>query len=333
MIDQVIAEKYNRLHLIGQGTCGRVFLCQDRNSLEFNAIKIDTSSNRALIHNERIILEMLKGLQGIPRLIDFGDEDEYSYVVLQLLGQSLEDRFIELNRKFPFEDFLQYSQQILSILESIHNRNIIHRDLKPRQILFGPESNRNSLFIIDFGISIKYRESKHIPYQENCGFAGTSNYCSLYTHKGIQQSRRDDIETFCYLLAYFYTGTLPWIKTSESSNKIALMKEKTSGKELFGSAAKQLIDVFKYAKQLKFDDEIDYFYIREKIRKLSQSCTQDTRILKQYSLMPVSKPKKVKKKFTFIEDTEDIMLNLDSTIVTKGPEINRDLLRSNFLYK
>ena len=76
MIDQVIAEKYNRMHLIGQGTCGRVFLCQDRNSLEFYAIKIDTSSNRALLHNERMVLEMLKGLQGIPRLADFGDEGE-----------------------------------------------------------------------------------------------------------------------------------------------------------------------------------------------------------------------------------------------------------------
>jgi serine/threonine protein kinase len=326
---QKIGEKYNRIQLIGQGTCGRVYLCQDSTTGFHYAVKVDSSENRSMLQNERRILDKLKNLSGVPRLIDFGDEEDFSYIVIQLLGQSLEDKFIESGRKFPFEDFLNYARQMIMILEGIHERGVIHRDLKPRQVLIGPESNRSAVFIIDFGISMVFREGKHLEFSENCGFAGTSNYCSVYTHKGFQQSRRDDLETFCYVLAYFYTGTLPWIKANTSTANICMVKEKISGKELFGSAAKELIDVFKYVKQLKFQDDVDYFYVREKILDLGRKFQKDNRIVKQYSLMPVSKPKKVKKKFTFIEDTEDIMLNLDSTIVTKGPEINRDILRLN----
>lgn len=331
MIDQVVAGKYNRIQFIGQGNCGRVFLAQSTESGNYLALKVDTSENRALLHNEKNILAILKGVKGVPRLIDFGDLEEYSFLAMVLLGQSLEDRFIESQRKFPFEDFSVYSKQILGILEGIHGRDVIHRDLKPRQILFGPASKNDELFIVDFGISMKYKDGSHINYKEHCGFVGTSNYCSLYTHRGIQQSRRDDLESYCYLLAYFFTGTLPWFSNSvHNSEQIAGVKEKVTGKELFGRGAKDLIDIFKYVKQLKFEDEIDYEYIRNKLKRLESKFTGGH--LQQYSLMPLSKPKKVKKKFTFIEDTEDVILNLDSTIVTKGPEINREILKGKFTY-
>lgn len=333
MIDQVVAGKYSRVQFIGQGTFGRVFLAQNLQNGEHVALKVDTSANRALLQNENNILSLLKGLKGIPKLVDFGDEEEYSFMAIQLLGQSIEDRFIESQKKFLIEDFFEYMRQVLSIIENIHSRNIIHRDIKPRQILFGPLSKQDSLYLVDFGISMKYKDEEHIEYKEECGFAGTSNYCSLNTHKGIQQSRRDDLESYCYVIAYFYTGTLPWFKNAMNTQQIAEIKQKVTGKELFGAGTKDLIDVFKYIKQLKFEDDIDYNYIRDKFKRLENRFAGESRISQQYSLMPLSKPKKVKKKFTFIEDTEDVILNLDSTIVTKGPEINREILKGKFLHK
>jgi hypothetical protein len=118
-----------------------------------------------------------------------------------------------------------------------------------------------------------------------------------------------------------------------NTQQIAEIKQKVTGKELFGAGTKDLIDVFKYIKQLKFEDDIDYNYIRDKFKRLENRFAGESRISQQYSLMPLSKPKKVKKKFTFIEDTEDVILNLDSTIVTKGPEINREILKGKFLHK
>jgi hypothetical protein len=40
---------------------------------------------------------------------------------------------------------------------------------------------------------------------------GTARYASLNTHLGYEQSWRDDLEGFCYVIIYLARGTLPWI--------------------------------------------------------------------------------------------------------------------------
>src|SRR5262249_21060156 len=85
---------------------------------------------------------------------------------------------------------------------------------QPDNFLLGRSAaTRNTVFLIDFGLAKKYSDSRtlqHIPLRLNKQLTGTARYASLNTHIGLEQSRRDDLESLGYMLVYFMKGALPW---------------------------------------------------------------------------------------------------------------------------
>lgn len=177
---------------------------------------------------------------GIPNVYFYGLEGDYNVMVMEYLGSSLEDLFVHNKRHFSLKTTLMLAGQMVTRLEYIHSRQFIHRDVKPDNFAIGRGMKSTLVYIIDFGLARHYRDPKtnqHIPYKEGKSLTGTARYASIWTHKGVEQSRRDDIEGLLYVLIYFLKGKLPWQKQiakdkDEKYKKIMELKISTSVEEL-----------------------------------------------------------------------------------------------------
>jgi casein kinase 1 len=69
---------------------------------------------------------------------------------------------------------LKVGVQLLERLRDFHELGYIHRDLKPENICVGFDSNNGAVYLIDFGLSKMYLDSKgnHIQIKEKTVAAG-----------------------------------------------------------------------------------------------------------------------------------------------------------------
>lgn len=82
--------------------------------------------------------------------------------------------------------------------------------------------NPKIIYVIDFGLCKKYlkpNSMSHIPIKQNKKLVGTALFCSQYTHQGLEQSRRDDLESIAHMILYFIRP-LPWENIKEDNREL-----------------------------------------------------------------------------------------------------------------
>ncbi|KAI3915660.1 hypothetical protein MKX01_015485 [Papaver californicum] len=276
-MESVIGGKFKLGRKIGSGSFGELYLGVNIQTGEEVAIKLESvKTKHPQLHYESKLYMLLQGGTGIPHLKWFGVETDYNCMVIDLLGPSLEDLFNYCNRKFTLKTVLMLADQLINRVEYMHSRGFLHRDIKPDNFLMGLGRRANQVYIIDYGLAKKYRDlqtHKHIPYRENKNLTGTARYASVNTHLGVEQSRRDDLESLGYVLMYFLRGSLPWqgLKAGNKKQKYDKISEKkmlTPIEVLCKSYPSEFISYFHYCRSLRFEDKPDYSYLKRLFRDL-----------------------------------------------------------------
>ncbi len=271
---QMIGYNYTLGKIIGHGNFGEIRLGQNVYSKEHVAIKMESVTNRTRqLQLEYRFYKTLSNVVGVPRVYYFGPYSHQNVLVLDILGPSLQDCFILCNRRFSLKTIIKIAIQLITRIECIHSKHIVHRDIKAENFLLGLHNtpNRNTIHIIDFGISKYYIDSntaEHIPYSDQRNIIGTAIFMSINAHFGREHSRRDDLEALGYMLVYFLRGGLPWqgLKAEtikEKCNKICNAKVSISLEELCDGFPNEMVMYLNYVRQLDFIETPDYNYLRQ----------------------------------------------------------------------
>ena len=343
-------KRYELGDAIGQGSFGWVYKAFDNQTKQFVAIKFEKPCNLSQASKEIEVLTELRGEHGFPNILNSGIHGDYSYIVMTLFTHTLYEKARHIRKRMGVDAVIKVGIQCLERIYTLHNKTYLHRDLKPQQYLIDEDLN---VTLIDFGLCKKYtygNRMMHIPYKDNQGFLGNLNYCSLNTLCGIEQSRRDDLESFCYILVFLLSGTLPWVSKDKKKKKkkktsIEAIKEskmRLTPRNLFESPFLQ--EMFLYVKGLEFDRTPDYIYLFALLTKvmsqgkaLFSGSTLDTqRHINENHNLGMSKEKSKKKKpvkrnkrkrCNSLGTPLTMSISNSITMITEFPEImNRDIL-------
>jgi serine/threonine protein kinase len=293
MAQVIVAGKYQLLKKIGSGSFGKIFRgvtpprppadamsdCINPNTSAFPdggsggstplAVKIMSIEHSALHKNEVAIYEKLREINYIPSLYASGTEGKFTYLVMDLLEQSVEELHKNYGDQMSLKVVIHLGLQMLNITEQIHACGIVHRDLKPANFLLKTNAqNISELYLIDFGLAKCFLDEKnrHGAIKTNEQIVGTTRYMSVNVHQGLTASRRDDLEALGYSLLFLYQGKLPWQNQSSVASVVDLKQQFG----WFNHTLGEFVLFILYCRNLGFSDKPNYDYLRGILTNLNK---------------------------------------------------------------
>ena len=208
---------YEIVDLVGQGGMGAVYQARDLRDMGMVALKQmreDTSAGlgfakmREKFEQEWQILKDLNHKR-IPRMLNAFHEDDSMYYVMEFVeGKSLAAKVRELKsqgKRFPEILLLEYTMQILEILEYLHGSKppLLHRDIKPENVIV--RSCDGEIMLVDFGLARGFSASCGQNTQTQ---VGTLGFAPLEQVKGKPEIR-SDIYGVGATMWFMLTGEVP----------------------------------------------------------------------------------------------------------------------------
>lgn len=156
----MIKDSYRILKVLGMGSYGITYLCENQTSQHLCVLKQVKPSKRKgkkglpVFERER---EALKSLDHpcIPKWLDDFEFCGDIFLAMEYInGPNMEDYIFDSGAQFSEQESLQILAKLLDIVAYVHGHGLIHRDLRlPNVLVCG-----DKLHLIDFGLSRKLGE-------------------------------------------------------------------------------------------------------------------------------------------------------------------------------
>ncbi|KHN77422.1 putative serine/threonine-protein kinase [Toxocara canis] len=268
---------YKIIATIGEGGYGTVFEGSDSNDRRV-AIKAEKYS-KSMLHVEVCAMKAAARVHAehICELIDYGTEKpHYIFVVMTLLGKDLHKlRNEQCDRCFSLSTAVRVGMQSLKAIEELHRGGYLSRDIKPGNFAIGLRENdqHKTIFLFDFGLAKKYvdKNGKHYAPRGEVGWRGTTRYGSLRAHLRLDLGRRDDLESWLYMLVEITKGSLPWRRVKERVGVQAgkEMARDAGRAQFFHNCPQQYDNLLVLIDALKFEDDPKYDQIHRTLDEAS----------------------------------------------------------------
>ena len=218
-----LANRYELMDPIGQGSMGKVYLAEDMLlggvpvAVKFLAqTLLNEQMNQRFMREAMTCAQLGNNSMHVVRVTDYGvTDDEIPFYVMEYLkgknlGQVLQPT------PLPIPRFLDFIRQICLGLKTAHKGiilngqlvPIIHRDIKPSNILVTQSASVGELVkILDFGIAKLIQADNS---EQTSSFMGTLAYASPEQMEGQELDRRSDIYSLGIMMYQMLTGSLPF---------------------------------------------------------------------------------------------------------------------------
>ncbi|KAF8386551.1 hypothetical protein PRIPAC_75693 [Pristionchus pacificus] len=268
---------YTVVKLLGSGGFGDVYLVEDDTSKARYALKTEFyGAAKTLFSRLKIEAHVLDKCTKAPAhsrrhfltLKDKGTTSDFKFICMDVVGPSLDSvRKKYCDGEFSKGTALNVSKRSLQAIWDVHTLGFLHRDIKPANfsIGLGPEQEK-CIFMLDFGIAREFKNPNGTlrKPRENIPFLGTPRFASRACHKKEEQSPKDDVEVWIFMVFDLFdvVSGIPWKGDSDRPTILKKKDEMMLGKKLpTKKCPKEFLRVVTYIGKLEYVDTPDYAWM------------------------------------------------------------------------
>lgn len=205
-----LQDRYHIVRHLGQGGMGAVYEAIDERVSAIVAVKEtliggDEEARKAF----RREAELLANLRhpSLPRVMDYFSEGESSFLVMDFIpGSDLLELLQLRGSPFPTEKVLAWADEILKVLQYLHERRVLHRDIKPSNLKL---TKQGEIFLLDFGLAKGATGQMQTLLTSRSVFGYTPSYAPLEQIHGEGTDVSSDLYSLGATLYHLLTNVAP----------------------------------------------------------------------------------------------------------------------------